>query len=355
MDFDIKYMRRALQIATNGLGNASPNPMVGAVITDSNGTIIGEGYHRRCGEGHAEVNAIALVKNIEKLKDATIYVTLEPCSHYGKTPPCAKLIIDNKIPRVVVGCLDPFEKVSGRGVKMLRDAGIEVVTHVLEKECRELNAVFMTAHSQHRPFITLKWAQSNDGFIDHKRDNDNHPARFSTSLTSALVHRLRSIHDAIIVGSNTIITDNPRLDVRLWHGNNPIKIILDRKGNLSYTSTVFNNSNETVIRISDIERDDLPAHVTTIQSKTNLNEILTLLYNQGITSLLVEGGATLLNSFIDNELWDYARIETAPINLKESGTIKAPTINKTPCSIENIDGNKIISYTNNQLVRVKSL
>ncbi len=355
MEYDIKYMRRALQIAANGLGNTSPNPMVGAVIVSRNGRIIGEGYHRRCGAGHAEVNAIASVKDREQLKDSTIYVTLEPCSHYGKTPPCAKLIIDNEIPRVVIGCLDPFIHVSGKGVKMLQEAGIDVVTGVLENDCRRLNAVFMTAHTLRRPFVTLKWAQSHDGFMDHKRDTNNTPARFSTPLTTTLVHRLRSLHDAIMAGCNTIIADNPRLDVRHWHGRNPIKVVIDRKGKLPATASMFNNHEEPVWRLSLSKREDLPPHVTTIKCSHDIKEVLETLYNHGITSLLVEGGATLLQSFIDNNLWDYARIEISDTLLGDSGTVPVPVLDKQPHSTESIDGNRIIYYSNNHFMHVKSI
>ena len=192
MNIEEKYMRRALELARHGLGNTSPNPMVGAVIVDNSGRIIGEGYHRRCGEGHAEVNAIASVADADRgaLRDATMYVTLEPCSHYGKTPPCAKLIIDTGIPRVVVGAGDPFKEVAGRGIRMMREAGIEVAEGIMAAESRALNRRFMTAHEQQRPFVTLKWARSADGFMDSDRA-DGQPAKFSTPLTAMLVHRLR--------------------------------------------------------------------------------------------------------------------------------------------------------------------
>lgn len=274
MEYDIKYMRRALQLARQGRFDTAPNPMVGAVVV-CNDTIIGEGFHRRCGEGHAEVNAIASVKHPELLKDSTIYVTLEPCSHYGKTPPCAKLIIDSGIPRVVVGTLDPNHRVAGRGIEMLRQSGIEVVTGVLDSECRRLNRHFITAHTLRRPYITLKWAQSSDGYIDSDRPDEAPAVRLSTPLTSMLVHRHRADHQAIMVGSNTLHRDRPHLNVRLWDGRNPLRIEASH---------------------------DLPA-------------LLSQLFSQGITSLLVEGGAKLLQSFIDAYLWDEVRIETAPIHI----------------------------------------
>lgn len=357
MIYDEKYMRRALQLARNGQMFASPNPMVGAVIVH-NGKIIGEGFHRRCGEGHAEVNAVASVKHPELLPHSTIYVTLEPCSHYGKTPPCAKLIIDKKIPRVVIGSLDPFEKVSGRGVKMLQDAGIEVIHGVLDEECRQLNAKFITAHTHHRPFITLKWAQSKDGFIDHIRTSENpQSARFSTAETSALVHKLRATHDAIMVGSNTIINDNPSLDCRLWDGQNPIRVILDRKGVIPHDAKVFTINPQHTLYFNSVERKDISAKVTQIiiDIDTPLSEIMSIIYKRNITSLLIEGGATLLQSAIDKNLWDMVRIETANFTLGKNGAIKAPFIKKDIAKTTFINENQIDFYINNTLIGVKNI
>lgn len=297
---DIKFMRRAIELARHGLGNTSPNPMVGAVIVH-NGVIIGEGYHRRCGEGHAEVNAIASVKNREALTASTIYVTLEPCSHYGKTPPCSKLIIDTGIPKVVIGTLDPYEKVSGNGVKMLRNAGIDVTVGILEKECRDINPVFMTAHSKHRPYITLKWAQSSDGFIDRIRTVSEEPTKFSTPLTFTLSHRLRTLNDAIMVGKGTVITDNPILTPRKWDGRVPLRIVADRANSIPKDSHLLNDGNPTIILG--------PA------SDGNIQSYMKQLYSKGITSVLVEGGAKLLQAFIDEGMWDIARVEIAPIIL----------------------------------------
>lgn len=305
MNIEEKYMRRALELARHGLGNTSPNPMVGAVIVDNSGRIIGEGYHRRCGEGHAEVNAIASVADADRgaLRDATMYVTLEPCSHYGKTPPCAKLIIDTGIPRVVVGAGDPFKEVAGRGIRMMREAGIEVAEGIMAAESRALNRRFMTAHEQQRPFVTLKWARSADGFMDSDRA-DGLPAKFSTPLTAMLVHRLRSLHDAILVGSGTALADNPRLDCRLWPGRSPRPVVIDRRGRLDEASLWMSNP----IILTD--SDDLESNLKT-------------LYSKGITSVLVEGGAELLQSFINSGLWDAARIETAPFTLGSHGRVAA--------------------------------
>ena len=211
-------MRRALQLARLGAGHTSPNPMVGAVIVAPDGNIIGEGWHHKCGEAHAEVNAVAIVSDFNRLKDSTLYVTLEPCSHYGKTPPCANLIIERGIPRVVVGCLDPFVKVAGRGVKMLQDAGIEVVVGVLEHDCRELNHRFMTAHTTGRPWVQLKWAQTADGFIALPPDAGENPLHISTPVTMELMHQQRALCDAIVVGARTANIDDPSLTTRYWPG-----------------------------------------------------------------------------------------------------------------------------------------
>ena len=327
MTVDPRYMRRALELAAHGLGNTSPNPMVGAVIVDAAGRIIGEGYHRRCGEGHAEVNAVASVRDRAALKNATMYVTLEPCSHYGKTPPCARLIIDSGIPRVVVAAGDPFKAVAGRGIAMLRQAGVEVVQGVMAEESRRLNRRFMTAHEHGRPFITLKWAQSADGFMDCDRA-DGCPARFSTPLTSALVHRLRSLHDAILVGSGTALADNPRLDCRLWPGRSPRPVVLDRRGRVPDTARMLRRPRAIALR-----------------DYTDLPDAMHRLYKAGITSLMVEGGAEVLRSFIAADMWDAARIETAPRAFGAAGIAPAPAMPCAPLDIEHIDGSIVTTYT----------
>lgn len=328
---DERYMRRALELASRGLGRVSPNPMVGAVIAGPDGTIIGEGYHRRLGEGHAEVNAVASVADRALLRRSTMYVTLEPCSHFGKTPPCARLLIDCGVPRVVVGAMDPNPKVSGRGVAMLREAGAEVVTGVLADESRRLNAAFMTAHELHRPFVTLKWAQSADGFMDSDRP-DGHAEVFSTPLTSMLVHRLRSLHDAIVVGSGTVLADRPRLDCRLWPGRSPRPVVLDRRGRLS---------DDDLRRLSD-------PIVAGIDPAALLGELYS---RHGITSVLVEGGAEVLGTFLRTGLWDCARVETSPRRLGRHGRVAAPAPpGPTERSTRHVDGNRIDLYSNNPLV-----
>ena len=312
MTKDQTFMQRCLQLAQNGQRNARPNPMVGAVIVCGD-RIIGEGYHVRCGEGHAEVNAFASVRKDDEplLSQSTIYVSLEPCAHYGKTPPCAELIVRKGVRRCVVGCIDPFAKVSGRGVEMLREAGIEVTVGVLEKECRELNRRFFTFHEKRRPYIILKWAQSADGFID----NGGKAFAFSTPFTRMLVHKLRSECDAILVGRTTAERENPRLDVRLWSGESPLRLVLDR-----------NN----------------PFFEGTDTSSPLLPQLMSHLYGRQVQSLLVEGGAATHQSFIDAGLWDEIRIEVSPV-LVGNGTRAAriPEDARTK-KTEAIDGNRIV-------------
>ena len=341
MDFNETYMSRALELASHGSPNTSPNPMVGAVIVAPDGRIIGEGYHRRVGEGHAEVNAINSVvpADLPLLAQSTMYVTLEPCSHVGRTPACAALIIDKKIPRVVVGCLDPFDKVSGRGVAMLRDAGVEVVTGVLEERCRAINAVFMTAHTLKRPFVTLKWAQSADGFMDYRRADGEKAAMFSGPLGLTLVHRLRAMHDAILVGSSTVLADNPGLDTRYWHGRSPLRVVLDRRHRLTADCKCLANPGECLV----IDGDTSPAAV------------LDRLYARGVTSVLVEGGPATLTSFIDSGLWDVARVETAPTRLGDRGTARAPRIEAPVTHVLSIGKNTIKYYSQNAIFDVKNI
>lgn len=318
-------MQRCIQLAKCGEMGAPPNPMVGAVIV-RNDEIIGEGYHRRCGGPHAEVNAIRSVRDESLLKDSTIYVSLEPCSHYGKTPPCADLIIEKGIPRVVVGCLDPFAKVNGQGINKLRNAGIEVVVGVLEKECLELNRKFITFHQHHRPWVTLKWAQSEDGFMDVQRQQGEKPAKFSSAFTQTLVHRMRAMHQAIMVGTRTVLLDNPTLTTRLWDGPNPLRVTIDRNNVLPDTVCLKDGSVPTVI-----------------YNDGDLKQILDDLHARGIQSLLVEGGAQLLQHFIDTGLWDEARVEIAPMILERG--VRVPRIEKAELVGKSIlDGRKILNY-----------
>lgn len=284
--------------------------MVGAVIVSADDRIIGEGYHIRCGEGHAEVNAFASVKAADEplLGQSTLYVSLEPCSHYGKTPPCADLIVRKGVRRVVCGCVDPFAKVQGRGIRKLRDAGIEVTVGVLEAECRALNHRFMTANMLHRPYIIIKWAQSLDGFIDdHFR-----PFRFSTPFTQMLSHKLRAEEDAILVGRVTAERDHPQLNVREWSGHQPRRLVLTHS--------------------------------------TALHQLMDNLYADGIQSLIVEGGRTTHESFLHAGLWDEIRVETAPIIINDGTTAPCLPPSVTIADRQYIDGNIITRYVRQSAV-----
>ncbi len=306
---DERFMRRALQLARGGWEHAAPNPMVGAVVV-CDGRIVGEGFHRKCGQPHAEVNAIARVADPALLRRSTIYVTLEPCAHYGKTPPCAKLIVDKQIPRVVVGCRDSFEKVNGRGIGMLREAGRQVTVGVLEEECLDLNRAFFVYHREGRPFVMLKWAESADGFVDICRCSADVPsAVLSSATTQTLVHRLRSHADAILVGGRTAVLDNPSLTTRCWSGPDPLRVVLDGRGSLPTTLRMLN--------------DGLPVKVYDMRS-TDLPGVLADLARLGVQSLLVEGGPATTRRFMEAGLWDDLCVEHSPLVL--GGGVAAPAV-----------------------------
>lgn len=351
-------MSRCLQLARQGLYGAAPNPMVGAVIV-RNDTIIGEGYHIRCGGPHAEVNAINSVKDKHLLKDSTIYVSLEPCAHYGKTPPCADLIIRMGIPHVVVGCTDPFAKVNGLGIKKLIDAGVDVKTGILEKECIALNKRFFTFHLHKRPYITLKWAESADNFIDGKRPDGQtgEPVKISNTYTQMLVHRLRSIHRAILVGTQTARLDNPALTNRTWPGQAPLRLVIDRTGSLPHSLQLFDGTTPTNVYISTGSPD--PAYNNNPNTKCTrldfnqniLPQIMEDLYQNQCQSLLVEGGKQLLESFIADNLWDEIYIEQAPICLHE-GT-PAPHIPAGQIETSLIGNHQLIHVTNKSQISIK--
>lgn len=298
------YMRRCLQLAVNGMKNARPNPMVGAVIVSEQGIIIGEGYHAKYGEGHAEVNAFASVQAEDEglLPHSTVYVSLEPCSHYGKTPPCADLIVHKGVRRVVCGSLDPFAKVHGRGVRKLRDAGIEVTVGVLENECIEQNKRFMTFNEKHRPYIILKWAQSQNGLID----NQGEPYMFSNAFTQMLSHKLRAENDAILVGRVTDEREHPQLTTRCWAGDSPERLVLRHPGTIA--------------------------------------GVLEHLYAEGKQSLIVEGGAKTLRSFLEADMWDEIRVETAPVVLTGGTPAPALPADIRLADMQEYDGNQIITY-----------
>lgn len=341
MVIDEKYMRRALQLARLGAGHTSPNPMVGAVIVGPDGSIIGEGWHRRCGQAHAEVNAVASVADGNLLENSTLYVTLEPCSHYGKTPPCARLLIERHIPRVVVGCLDPFVKVSGRGVAMLREAGIEVVTGVLAQECRDLNRRFMTAHTTGSPWVQLKWAQTADGYIALPPEAGENPLHMSTPLTMKLMHRQRSLCDAIVVGANTANIDNPSLTTRYWPGKSPLRVVLSRELSISGNLNLLTDGRPTIVYNS--VKNETCGVVEYVKMDTeNPQSWLEDLYRRGVTSVMVEGGAVVLQGLIDAAAWDEARIEISPRQVGQG--VNAPIIDCGPAARHEIDGNTIIYF-----------
>ena len=334
------FMRRCVELAKCGFGTASPNPMVGAVIV-CDGKIIGEGWHRRCGEAHAEVNAVNSVIDKSLLKKSTIYVSLEPCAHVGRTPACADMLIREGIPNIVVGSIDPFEKVAGKGIEKLKNAGRYVKIGVLHNECDWLNRRFFTFHTKHRPYVILKWAQTADGFIDNIRnDSQTPPLKITDWHFSTLVHKWRTEEDAILVGTRTAILDNPQLTARLWSGRNPVRVCIDREMKIPASNKIFDNQAKTIVitssSLSNIE--PLPErsrrvgsannNVNILFCPANFNEslvpqILDNLYQNEIQSVIVEGGAQTLNSFISAGLWDEARVFTNS-SLTIGNGIKAP-------------------------------
>ncbi len=327
------YIKRCLQIAKNGLGITRPNPMVGCIIVNDS-LIIGEGFTSAYGGNHAEVNAINSVKDKSLLKAATLYVTLEPCSHHGKTPPCSDLIIEHKISNVVIGCLDDNVKVAGKGIEKLRNSGCNVIVGVLENECKEHHKRFFTFHNKKRPFIILKWAQTLDGFIAPKTKDELKPVWIANSISRQLVHKWRSEEQAILVGSNTVLQDNPILTVRDWTGQNPTRTVLDQKLSLKKDLNIFNSEAKTIV-ISEKEIDF---------SKNVAQQTCDLLFNHQINSVIIEGGAQTLETFINANLWDEARVFTGNINFKEG--IKAPTFLGKLNSEQSIEQDTLKIYLN---------
>ena len=348
MNQDEIFMSRCLQLALNGLGHAAPNPMVGSIVVHK-GRIIGEGYHQECGQAHAEVNAINSVKETELLKESTIYVNLEPCSHWGRTPPCADLIIKHRIPKVVIGCVDSFEQVSGRGIQKLRDADCEVITGVLEKEALELNKRFFTYHQKKRPYIILKLAQTKDGFIDKLRNDASEPAQWITNEHArTLVHKWRTEEMGILVGTNTALKDNPKLNVRSWFGSNPIRIVIDRALRLPENLHLFDQSIPTIVfteEISPKKSKNIIFQTANLQPD-QLDDLLLKLYEQKMQSIIVEGGAELMESFVNQNKWDEARVFIG--NRFFGNGVKAPHITDHFDSFEQLDDNDLyIAYNRN--------
>lgn len=349
-------MQRCLQLASLASGDVSPNPMVGAVLVH-NGTIIGEGYHKEYGKAHAEVNCLASVNEAQQqfIPQSTLYVSLEPCAHWGKTPPCADLIIENKIPRVVVGCRDPFPEVNGKGIEKLRAAGVAVELGMLEKECQEINKRFFTFHQEHRPFILLKWAQTADGKIGRE---DHGRMYISNEYTARLVHKWRSEEAAIAVGTNTALYDDPQLSTRHWPGQNPIRVVVDMNLRLPSSLHLFNDGGDTTI-VFNLHRHTLPFEKLSMSQLRKMgvvyyqvtgdvslvHQMLNGLHRLGIQSILVEGGTRLLQSFIDEGLWDEAKVITNETLLAGDG-LPAPALKGAQIvSIEKMFSDSVKTYT----------
>ena len=360
MTTDEFYMARCLQLAKNGELGAAPNPMVGAVIVCDD-KIIGEGYHIRCGCPHAEVNAFNSVTDGALLSKSTLYVSLEPCAHYGRTPPCARLVVEKGVRRVVVGCVDPFAKVHGRGIQIMRDAGIEVDVGILEKQCQELNRRFFTFQTHHRPYIILKWAQTADGVMGLKYTKSDAPRRLhiSNPCTMLRVHHLRATSSAILVGYNTALLDNPSLTTRLLDGPNPVRVVLDPNGQLPADLHVFDNSVPTIVAGWEPNKNISGVNVHFVQinrQKDFLPQLMQKLYELNLQSLLVEGGASTLNAFITAGLWDEAHVEHAAMKVgavqntpfQSVQIVPAPAISEKPLWLEPLSTSVVYHYRHRQ-------
>ncbi|WP_090000177.1 bifunctional diaminohydroxyphosphoribosylaminopyrimidine deaminase/5-amino-6-(5-phosphoribosylamino)uracil reductase RibD [Chryseobacterium taichungense] len=297
------YIKRCIELASKAIGKTYPNPLVGSVIVHHD-KIIGEGYHHKAGENHAEINAINSVEDKSLIPESTIYVSLEPCAHYGKTPPCALKIKELGFKRVVIGAMDSHDKVNGKGKKIIQDAGIEVISGVLEKECITLNKRFFTFHEKKRPYIILKWAQSGDGFID----KDFKPFSISNSLVNQFVHQLRADEQAILVGTQTALNDNPSLTVRNVEGTNPVRILLDFDLKVPADFNIYNNEAKTIVINATKEEIQDHIHFIKINKENFVQELMNVLYKEQIQSLIIEGGKFTLQQFINANLWDEAII-----------------------------------------------
>jgi diaminohydroxyphosphoribosylaminopyrimidine deaminase/5-amino-6-(5-phosphoribosylamino)uracil reductase len=334
------YIKRCIELAKNGLGTTYPNPLVGSVIV-YNGKIIGEGWHKKSGEPHAEVNAINSVKDKSLLSKSTIYASLEPCSHFGKTPPCCDLIIKHKIPNVVIGTVDPNEKVAGNGIKRLLENGANVTVGILDNECNELNKRFFTFHNKKRPYIILKWAESADGFIAPLHRDKKEPVWLTNQYSRQLVHKWRSEEQAILVGTKTVLEDNPKLDVRDWKGNNPVRIIIDKIGKINDFFYIKDKKTRTIIitEQENIQSVENCIYENTIFESRLSEKICEVLVKHNIQSVIIEGGTTTLETFINDGLWDEARVFKSKIQLNEG--VKAP----------NLKGNsEVLKIQNDELI-----
>ncbi len=339
-------MMRCIQLAKNGLGTTYPNPLVGSAIV-YNDKIIGEGWHYMSGQPHAEVNAIASVPNKEVLKEATIYVSLEPCSHFGKTPPCANLIVEMGIKKVVIGSLDSNPQVMGRGIKRLMEADCQVIVGVLETECNNLNKRFFNFHYTKRPYIFLKWAQTADGYIapQNERRNEKRPVWITNEYSRQRAHKMRAEEQAILVGTNTVLQDNPSLTVRDWAGKNPIRLVIDREQKISNDYSVFDGSAKTIVFNEKESKSSESLTFEKIDFSKNIpQQICEVLFRRNIQSVIIEGGAQTLQSFIDANLWDEVFIFNGNINFNEG--IKAPTFKGTYISEEKLKDNTLRIFKN---------
>jgi len=343
-----KYMSRCLQLAKLGEGHIAPNPMVGCVIVN-NGKIIGEGFHQKYGGPHAEVNAISSVRDKSLLEHSEIYVNLEPCSHFGKTPPCADLIIRNKIPTVFIGTLDPNPVVSGNGFKKLIAAGCIIEVGVLEEECKVLNRRFFTFQDKKRPYIILKWAQTQDGFVDTNRSmsEQGKPNWITDEIARIAVHKQRSTEDAVLIGTNTALKDNPSLTLRDWHGNQPKRVVLDLNNRLPFSLNIFNAETPTITFSRNKYSDKRETDYLFLKENDSLVTMLSNLFNSQIQSIIVEGGPVTLQHFIDNNYWDEAHIYTGNKSFTEG--IKAPNFNAKPVKGTNFQNSTLAVYLNNNV------
>ncbi|MDR6528284.1 diaminohydroxyphosphoribosylaminopyrimidine deaminase/5-amino-6-(5-phosphoribosylamino)uracil reductase [Chryseobacterium rhizosphaerae] len=335
MNKDELYIKRCIELAQKALGKTYPNPLVGSVIVH-NGEIIGEGYHHKAGENHAEINAINAVKNKDLIPESTIYVSLEPCAHYGKTPPCALKIKELGFKKVVIGAMDSHDKVNGKGKKIIQDAGIEAVSGILEKECIDLNKRFFTYHEKKRPYIILKWAESGDGFLD----KDFKPTAVSNSLVNQFVHQLRADEHAILVGTQTALNDNPSLTVRNTEGINPVRILIDFDLKVPDTFKIYNKEARTLVLNSIKEGTEEHIQFIRIEKENFLHELMEKLYKEQIQSVIIEGGRFTLQQFIDANLWDES-IVIKNENLKLENGTKAPIFNHTATRIESYRDNTV--------------
>ena len=341
------YMRRCFELASHGLGNTKTNPLVGSVIVH-NDKIIGEGYHHEYGGPHAEVNAIRKVKDKSLLQDSTIYINLEPCSHFGKTPPCSTLILNHKIPRAVISNSDPFPSVSGRGIEALKKGGTEVIYGVLEDEGAHLNRRFLTFHRRKRPYIILKWAETSDGFIDIERQEGDPVGTnwITDEIARTLVHKWRSEEAGLMAGTNTIIADNPKLNVRRWTGNSPLRITFDRNGRIPESANILDNSQDTLVFTCQQEKYSGKTNSVLIDHDYHIEDVLSELYDQKIISILVEGGQQVHQAFITSGLWDEARVFKGRMMFSQG--VKAPVIDQSAADILQFENSELTIFYNNE-------